>query len=225
MAIGSIDLLLERASPEARSLLWIVTLASESVHQAMLQGVWSGQTPEQEQAGKLKNLLELYDRLPAEARTDLPEISAEMRTWLESTPDAPPVPPVEPLLVELCDAGLLGRDTDDSYSFHELVRERTEAWMQHHPEESRNRVAEAVWRAYGERYQALFDKLRQSGKVGAQDAAAEAGRRGLNYLVRARAFEALGSFASKLVTETRDPAWLTGVIAELEAIVSRFAQI
>jgi tetratricopeptide (TPR) repeat protein len=172
VAIGSIDLLLERASPEARSLLWIVTLASEPVRQAMLQGVWSGQTPD-----------------------------------------------VEPLLAEICDAGLLGRDTGESYSFHELVRERTEAWMQRHHEERWNREAEAVWQAYGERYQALFDEISKSGEAGAQEAAAEAGRRGLSYLARARAFDALGPFASKLVTGTRNPALLSGVIAELEAVV------
>ena len=42
----------------------------------------------------------------------------------------------------------------------------------------------------------------------------EAGRRGISYLVRARAFDRLTSFASRVVISTRDPRLLGQVIAE-----------
>src|SRR5262249_22648459 len=56
-----------------------------------------------------------------------------------------------------------------------------------------------------------------SRKPGSRDAAVEMGRRGIRYLVRARAFESLWSFAGGVVTSTRDPALLGLVIADLES--------
>jgi tetratricopeptide (TPR) repeat protein len=42
VTVGAIDLLLERASPPARRLLWVATLANEPVSQELLASVWSG---------------------------------------------------------------------------------------------------------------------------------------------------------------------------------------
>jgi tetratricopeptide (TPR) repeat protein len=189
VAVGSVDLLIERAPPLARRLLWVVTLASEPVTEVLIRSIWSGQTLEQ--------------------------ASAE---------DVPPVPPVGPLLAELRDAGLLaveGGGDGTAYSFHELVRERAAARMEAHLEERGGRTAEQVWEAYGERYAAAFNALSESGKAGARVQAAEAGRRALSYLVRAGAFQHLGSFASGLVTGTRDSTLLRGVIAELGAVADQ----
>jgi len=95
VAVGAVDLLIHRASPDARRLLWVVTLAAEPVTEALIQGVWSD--------------------------------------------GAAAVPPAGPLLAELTGAGLLTEDETGIYGFHELVRERTDAWMADHPEDKGGR--------------------------------------------------------------------------------------
>lgn len=176
VAAGAVDFLIQRLSPEARRLLWMVTLANEPVGEEMMAAVWDG--------------------LPA----------AKMLSRLRVS-------------------GLISRETDPGaetempvFSFHELVRERMAEWMAAHPDETGGRDREAVWIAYGERYAAAFDQIRASGKERAMETAAEAGRRALVYMVRAGAYDKLGSFASRLVTGTRNPALLRGVIAELKNV-------
>ena len=180
VAVRSVDLLLERLTPDARRLLWVVTLAGEPVDYGMIEGVWSGET-----------------------------VGAST-----------PAPAVEPLLTELTAAGLLHRETEDggAYAFHELVRERTAAWMERHPDERRHRTEAEVRTAYGERYASRFQNLQTSGAPGSRDQAAELGRRALAHLVQARAFDRLGSFASALVIGTRDPVLLREVIARLRGV-------
>jgi hypothetical protein len=173
VAIHSVDLLLERLTPDARRLLWVVTRASEPVAEALLEAVW----------------------------------------WA-----APPTLP--PLLQELVSAGLLTPE-DGAFGFHELVKERATAWMETHPEEGGGRTEAEVWRAYGECCRAAFEALTSAGQPGARERAAEAGRRGLAYLVRSGAFGELAVFASALVTGMRDPSLLRAVIAELEAVADR----
>ncbi|HEX9944388.1 MAG TPA: CHAT domain-containing protein [Thermoanaerobaculia bacterium] len=177
VAVGAVDLLIHRASPPARRLLWLVTLAAEPVPEELIQGVWSD--------------------------------------------GAAAVPPAGPLLAELTGAGLLTVEEGGVYGLHELVRERTAAWMASHSEEKGNWTEEQVWMAYGGRYAAAFEALQMAGGEGSRDRAVEAGRRGLSYLVRARAFDRLGSFASSVVTSTRDPRLLRRVIAELEGVVEQ----
>ena len=170
VAVGAVDLLLHRASPAARRLLWVVILAMEPVAEALVQDISPG-------AG--------------------------------------------PLLAELTGAGLLTEEEPGVYGFHELVRERTESWMEAHPEEQDGYTAEQVWVAYGEHYAAAFKALFQAAEEGSRERAVEAGRRGISYLVRARAFDRLGSFASAVVTSTQDPRLLRRVIAELEGVVEQ----
>jgi tetratricopeptide (TPR) repeat protein len=177
VAVGALDLLISRASPDARRLLWVVTLAAEPVSEDLIQEVWS----------------------------DGDETA----------------PPVGPLLTELTGAGLLTAEEKGIYGFHELVRERTAAWIAIHPEEKGGRTEEQIWVAYGERYGVAFKALLEAGGEGSRDRAVEAGRRGISYLVRARAFDRLDSFASWVVISTRDPRLLCRVIAELEGIVER----
>ncbi len=181
VAIGSIDFLVERLSPEARRLLWIVTLANEPVPADLLAGVWSGRTLEEERHA----------------------------------------PPLGPPLAELTGAGLVTGVGEGALTFHELVRERIAAWMEGHEAERGGRSVEGVWVAYGERYAAMFSQLQTSGVENARALAAEAGRRGLTYLARAGALDKLSSFASGLVTGTRDPALLRAVIKELEGLADR----
>ncbi len=224
VAIGSVDLLIERHSPGARGLLWVVTLANEPVTLDFIKGVWSGQTVEDESLEELRTLLKSTEMMPGkneELDGILASISPELREMLEKDAEEPDVPPVEPLLEELHISGLLTREESDIYFFHELVRERIGKWMEKHPGEQGTRTREQVWIAFGERYSAEFKRLRTAGVKGAMVAASEAGRRALVYMIRARAFDRLGEFASGLVAGTRDPALLRHVIAELEAVADQ----
>lgn len=136
---------------------------------------------------------------------------------------SPESPPIGPLLSELVRSGLVEltagfQPAEKSYAFHELVRERADAWMETHESERPGKTREQIWVAYGERYKAMFYQLLTSGQENAMTAANEAGRRGMVYLVRAKAFEKMGDFASWLVTGTQDLTLLRGVIAELKAV-------
>ncbi|HLM74073.1 MAG TPA: hypothetical protein VK459_15310 [Polyangiaceae bacterium] len=136
--------------------------------------------------------------------------------WSEMSPEPPPM---EPLLEALCSTGLGQREEGDTFAFHELVAERAAAWMEKVPSERGGRVESDLHKAYGERYGKLFKDLRSSGKPGAHDQAAEAGRRGIRYLVLARSFNELGSFAGGVVIGTRDPTLLNAVVADLQSAV------
>jgi tetratricopeptide (TPR) repeat protein len=165
VAVGAVDLLIERSSAGARTLLWIVTRVGEPPAEDVIRAV-VGSDPAQH-------------------------------------------------LRELCATGLLVREAgSSSYAFHELVAERAAAWMERHPGERGGRTEAEIWKAYGERYGAAFQALRASGQ---RDAALEAGRRGIRYLVRARAFESMGTFAGGMITSTSDPSLLGPVIADLQA--------
>lgn len=177
VAVGAVDLLIQRASPDARRLLWVVTLAAEPVSEGFIQDVL----------------------LAGEAA----------------------VPLVGPLLAELSGAGLLSAEEPGIYGFHELVRERTAAWMETHSDEKGGRTEEQIWVAYGDRYAAAFQALLRAGGGGSRERAVEAGWRGVSYLLRARAFDRLGSFAGWVVTSTRDPRLLSWEIAELEGVVEQ----
>src|SRR5262249_53894195 len=144
VAIGAVDLLIERLTPEARRLLWIVTRAGEPVPETLLEEVWGS---------------------------------------------APAM-----LLGVLCGAGLVTRDGDEAYAFHELVAERAAVWMDLQTDERGDRTEAGVWEAFGAWYGRICKAVRASGKSGARDVAAEMGRRGIRYLARARAFEGLESF-------------------------------
>ena len=71
VAVGALDLLIHRASPPARRLLWLVTLAAEPVAEELIEGVWSGRSLEEEQVDQLRALLAMEDQLPGELREAL----------------------------------------------------------------------------------------------------------------------------------------------------------
>ncbi len=169
VAVGAVDLLLHRASPAARRLLWVVTLAAEPVAAELIQGVWSGKSQEEEQLDQLRALLAMAEQLPEELRKALPEIPPELQAALAQPGEAAAVPPAGPLLAELTGAGLLSVEETGVYGFHELVRERTAAWMATHPEEKGGRTEDQVWIAYGERYAAAFQALRMSRREKARE--------------------------------------------------------
>ncbi|MCX4239723.1 CHAT domain-containing protein [Paraliomyxa miuraensis] len=234
VAERSVDLLLERVSTGARRLLWVVTLAFEAVNEAMLAEVWAGRSPEDEMAEQRRMMLAMREQLPDELRGLLDAMPDELLEQLRAPAPSPvEQAQVQPLLRELYQAGLVTREesmpakgaakgaaeaASANVVFHELVRERVAAWMVQHPHERGPRTAEQVWVGYGQRYAAVFQGLLASGK---REAAAEAGRWALVYLVRAGDFEGLGSFASTLVTGTRDPTLLGAVVAELRAVAEQ----
>jgi len=221
VAIGSVDLLIRLAKLAARRLLWLVALAGEPVLGEIITGVWSGRSLEEERADQLRELLDKEDQLPEELRKLLAKVLPEMRAALEQQDVVVTTLPVGPLLAELQGVGLLLVKEEGTYGLHELVRERTTAWMADHPEEKSGRTEEQIWEAYGERYGAMFKAIRDAGGEGTMERAVEAGRRGIFFLIRARAFDRLDSFASEVVTSTRDPRLLRGVIAELEGVVEQ----
>ena len=220
VATGSIDLLIERLGPDARRLLWVVTLASEPVTEQLIEGVWSGQSVEDEGLEQLRQLMQRPDQLPPELREELENMPDELREALQRPTPRGDAPPVRPLLDTLHSAGLLTKAGDATvYQFHELVRERIDAAMQEYPAEQGDWSAETVWVAYGERYLADFRRFGHSSEQTAQHAAREAGRRALHYMVKAGAFDRLGAFAGSIVTGTSDPTFLSPIIAELKAVV------
>jgi tetratricopeptide (TPR) repeat protein len=220
VAIGAVDLLLQRAHPDARRLLWIITLANEPVPTFLAKRMWL-----EHGADVAKEM----GTAPASgAVSGARAAGSRNKDRREGAPTgtrgacAPQSIAVEPLLDQLQNAGLLTTDEDKpAHSFHELVRERGAHWMAEHPEERAGRTEVQVWRAYAERYEAIFDQLRTSGQPGAMERAAEVGRRALSYFVRARAFDRLGEFANNMLTSTSDPAVLRGAIEELGAVVDQ----
>lgn len=145
---------------------------------------------------------------------------------------ATPQPPRRPLLAELVAAGLLRRKREDvsldfedgALSFDDSVAERATAWMESHPRERGARAEAEVWTTYGAHYAAIFQtlcasrRLDAAAEAGRLDAAAKAGKLGIRYMIRARAFDALGTFASKVLAVTKEPALLSAVVVELQAV-------
>ncbi len=191
-ATGSIDLLIARLTPAARRLLWTLTQANEPTPAFVLEDLWNTVRPE---------------RVEGQDHAALRHAQGERIS-------------MKPLLAELTGCGLV-TETDETFAFHELVRERMAAWMRTHEAERGGRTETQIRIAYGERYAALFEHFWRSGQENAMDAANEAGRRGLTYLARTQAFDKLSGFASWLVNGASDPALLRGVIAELQAVAEQ----
>jgi len=221
VAIGAVDVLLERLSLEGRQLLWVVTRALEPVPHSVLNGVWSGMSPLMEYLLPFIENPEKLEQLKQLQQS--PQQLVNLENALEkikNTPKPPKPPAIGPLLNELTESGLLQQEGEfekSVFSFHELVRERCTAWMEKYPKDCGERDAKQIGQAYGEQYASLFEGLVSSDK----ETATEMGRRAITYLVRAGAFEALGSFASTVVISTKNPQQLQAIIAELETVVEQ----
>ncbi|MCK5523831.1 MAG: CHAT domain-containing protein [Thiomargarita sp.] len=220
VAIGAVDVLLERLSLAGRQLLWVVTRALEPVSHSVLNSVWSAQSPKQQMLDGIKKMFALVKDLPPEQQPVLPEIPDEIKALLAQSDEESTVPAIGPLLKELTESGLLqqeGEFEESVFSFHELVRERCTAWMEKVPKDCGERNTKQIGQAYGEQYASLFEGLVSSDK----ETATEMGRRAITYLVRAEAFEALSGFASGVVNSTQNPQQLQPIIAELETVVEQ----
>ncbi len=218
--VTSHDQLIRDASPDARRLLWMIAVANDPVALTLLQGVWSGESHEQEQLRQLKQLLERLPQLPPEHQEKLKAMPPEARAQLDALPlDAPARPDPAPLLRYLVAVGLvteerIGSDhANPDLTCHELVRERIRAWMLDHSQDRGELTENTLRLAYAERLEAVFEALQHQNMT----AALVAGSQALVYCVQAEAWDRLGGFASGLVTSTGDPRLLAVLLPHLEA--------
>jgi tetratricopeptide (TPR) repeat protein len=219
---ASLDQLIQDAAPDARQLLWMVSIANEPVALGLLKGALSGEGLLQERLRRIERILEMPEmlaQLPPEIQKQLKSMSPELRAAIAALPEVPARPDLEPVLRQLAAVGLVTeeRDTpeDDNpnLSCHEVVRERIRAWMEEHPQDRRDLTENAIRLAYAERLDAVFEALQHKNMA----AALEAGRRALIYCVQASDYERLLGFTSSLVTSSRDPRLLESLIPHLEA--------
>ncbi len=218
----SLNQLIQDASPDARRLLWVIAVANEPVTLSLLQSVWSGEESEwTQQLRQIKEMLETLPLLPPEQRAEIEtEMTPEVRAMLDALP--PPTtnhrPPATDLLRQLIAVGLINaeRDAPDdanpTLSCHELVRERIRARMDDHPAERDGLTENVIRLGYADRLIAVFQALVNRNMT----AALEAGSRALVYCVQAEAYDRLANFASGVVTSTRDPRLLAGLIPHLQ---------
>ena len=211
----SIDQLLAEVSPEARQLLWIVSLANDPVDAFLLQGVWSGEDHETEMLRSMKQLLSQKDQLPPEMAELMENLPPELQAVFEKigAPNASR-PELPPLLDQLLPLGLLESDRmgDDVYTCHELVRERIRAWITAHPADAGAFDETAIRLAYADQLIGAYQSLRTQNT----SAALVAGSRALVYCVQAGDYHRLGQFASGVVTSSNDPGFLGQLMPHLE---------
>lgn len=231
MVERSVDALLERTSATARRLLWVLSLASEPVAPAILAGVWSGLSVEDELTEEIRAEVAMRDQL-SPARRERLDARSPMLLERLAMPAAVPVEsaPIEPLIAELLEAGLVNEEEYPSAVgaatkvtevwCHALVRERVMAWMDVHPADRSARTAEQIWRSYGLRYAMLFEGEHRSRAPRSRSTDAY-GRRALVYLLRARDFESLSRFGGILILSTSDPRVLDAIVAELRVVAQQ----
>lgn len=207
----SLDQLIAGASPQARRLLWIVALANDPEALGLVQKVWSGESPEQEQ----------LRQLPPDRRAKIEAaMTPELQAMVDALPPAPPPrPDLAPLLRHLVAVGLVTEeradpeDANPNLTCHALVRDRICTWMAEHPHDQGDLSEAAIRLAYAERLEATFhDLLHQN-----MTTALAAGSRALVYSIQAEAYDRLGDFASTLVTSSRDPQLLAALVPPLQA--------
>jgi tetratricopeptide (TPR) repeat protein len=215
----SLDQLIRDASPDARRLLWMIAVANDPVTLGLLQGVWSGESHEQQQLRQIKQMLDKLPLLPPEMQAKLKAMPPETRAEVDALPpEAPARPKIEPLLRHLVSVGLVTEertgleDDNPEFTCHELVRERIRAWMEQQPNSRGELTENAIRLAYAERLKAVYDALQHQNMT----AAVQAGSRAVVYCVQAGAWDRLGGLASGVVTSTRDPRLLEALIPHLQ---------
>jgi tetratricopeptide (TPR) repeat protein len=219
----SLDQLLHDSSADARRLLWIIALANEPVVLDLLTGVWSGEEGSQmQQLRQIKQMLDNLPLLPPDVQEKLKALATpEVRAMLDALPPesaAAARPAIGPLLEQLASVGLATQehtgpdDENPLITCHELVRERVTEWMLQHPSDQSGLTPAAIRLAYAERLEAVFNALRHQNMT----AALHSGSQAIVYCVQAEAWDRLGSFASRVVTSSKDPRLLERLIPHLQ---------
>jgi tetratricopeptide (TPR) repeat protein len=139
---------------------------------------------------------------------------------LDALPPEPPAwPEITPLLHQLVSVGLVTEEpatpdhANPDLSCHELVRERIRARMAQQPQDQGDLTENAIRLSYAEWLEAFFNALQHQD----MSLALQAGSRALVYCVQAEAWDRLGRFAGSVVTSTKDPRLLDGLIPHLQA--------
>lgn len=209
----SLDQLIRSVGPDARRLLWVISMANQPEALGLVADVWSGESP-------IQKPLALQPTLPSEHQAKLKEVDTpEFRARLDALPpERQAQPALAPLLGRLVSVGLVTeeRETPDdanpNLTCHELVRERTRAWMEQQPTDRATWTENAIRLAYAERLEWVFQVLLHQD----MSIALQAGSRALVYCVQAEVWDRLLDFASGLITSTQDPALLATLIPHLQ---------
>lgn len=218
---ASIDQLIEHATPEARRLLWIISLADEPVSVQLVEGAWSGETREAQFIRVIKQVLANPSEFSDQAREVVAMLSPEQLEHIEKSPLSAFAPgETLPLLVGLVEVGLVTGQLHDStdlplFSCHELVRERILKWMETHPQNQGSSTQNSIQGAYADHLLAEYEQWRLDDPRRAIDA----GTRGLLYCIQSHDYSKIANFAGNLVIASRDPQHLAMVRSRLEPIL------
>jgi hypothetical protein len=216
----SLDQLIRDAGPDARRLLWMITVANEPVALGLLKAVWSEESLQRQMYRRMKHDLERLHELPPDHQAYLNNLPPEILEKLDALPPEPPAwPEITPLLHQLVSVGLVTEEpatpdhANPDLSCHELVRERIRARMAQQPQDQGDLTENAIRLSYAEWLEAFFNALQHQD----MSLALQAGSRALVYCVQAEAWDRLGRFAGSVVTSTKDPRLLDGLIPHLQA--------
>jgi hypothetical protein len=170
----SLDQLIRDASPDARRLLWMIAVANDPIPFGLLQGVWSGESHEQQWLRQLKQMLDRLPQLPVELQERLKAMPPELRAMVDALPPAAPTRSDPALLLRyLVAVGLATEertgpdDTNPGLTCHELVRERIRAWMYDHPQDRADLTENTIRLAYAEWLEAAYETLQHQNMTAA----------------------------------------------------------
>ena len=214
--------LLDRLSPDARQLLWILSRAIEQpVPEVLVEKVFAGESVEDEKLRQIGRMMAAFERLPQDARPEAPAMPEEVRAriaHLEERGDEPK-PEIEPLVGELVEARLVTRAplTDGGaamgFSFSNEVALAMTLWMEGRPGECGVHDERAVRVAFGSRYAAAFvAAVEGSIPLGTKESAIEAGTNALQYFLAADAMDELAKMFGDAVRVAND-AEVVGPVA------------
>ncbi|MRG91824.1 hypothetical protein [Polyangium spumosum] len=211
-------------SPDARRLLWIVTRALPPVPEALVEKVFAGESVEEEKLRLVGRMLDAFERMPPEARPEMPAMPDEVKQRIAALKAAgePERPDITGLVGELVEARLVKRaplSEGEAMGLEatEAAAREVAAWMEAQPEQRKGQDEAAVKVAFGERYGAAFVAAVE-GKVpgGTKEAGIEAGISATSYLLGAGAFRALASMLGEAVRAANDASIVGPVVGAVE---------
>lgn len=215
---ASLDQLIRNAGPDARRVLWLIAVANDPVSFGLLQGVWSGESHENQQLRQMKQMLDRLPLLPPELQEKLKATPPELRAAIDALPPEPPArPEIEPLLRHLVSMGMAmeersgPEDDNPDYTCHELVRERICDWMDQEQDDRGGLTENTIRLAYAQMLEEAFEELQHINMA----TALRAGSQALIYCVQAEDWDRMCGFASAVVTSTSDSRFLKALVPHL----------
>ncbi|HVK68872.1 MAG TPA: hypothetical protein VM694_30650 [Polyangium sp.] len=221
MSDTAVETAVTHLSPDARRLLWILTRAQPPVPETLVEKVFARETVEDERFRQIGRMMDAFERMPPEARPELPVMPDEVKQRIAALREAgePERPDLEPLVGELVEARLVTRapllegGAAMGLEATEAAAIVVAAWMEARPEERAGQDEARVLVAFGERYGAAFIAAVE-GKVpgGTKEAGVEAGITAMSYFVGAGAHAALAAMFGEAVRAAND-ASIVGPVA------------